>query len=185
MSWSRLKKCSRSWLLIWLNFRNRKYTYPNRVVCCSAYVILYLYLCWISRWSELSRANRVSHDRHYIMVFPVEHPLFKFKSRTHTGLCLLFILMHDSLPPSPCSSYWSIQALQASLQFALNPIPTDQLSGQQQQQQLRLANLTHIRILLNSLLVVGAMAKKAWIKNKCCWACNKSKKKNNKVKNTR
>lgn len=93
------------------------------------------------------------------MVFPVEHPLFKFKSRTHTGLCLLFILMHDSLLPSPCSSYWSIQALQASLQFALNPIPTDQLSGQQQQQQQRLANLTHIRILLNSL--VGAMAKKA------------------------
>lgn len=166
MSWSRQwKKCSRSWLLIWLNFRNRKYTTnPNRVVCCSAYVI--------SRWSELSRANRVSHDRHYIMVFPVQHPLFKFKSRTHTGLCLLFILMHDSLLPSPCSSYWSIQALQASLQFALNPIPTDQLSGQQQQQ--RLANLTHIRILLNSL--VGAMAKKAWIKNKC-WDCNKSKKK--------
>lgn len=112
------------------------------------------------------------------MVFPVQHPLFKFKSRTHTGLCLLFILMHDSLLPSPCSSYWSIQALQASLQFALNPIPTDQLSGQQQQQQQRLANLTHIRILLNSL--VGAMAKKAWIKNKC-WTCNKSKKK---VKNT-
>lgn len=144
MSWSRQwKKCSRSWLLIWLNFRNRKYTtYPNRVVCCSAYVI--------SRWSELSRANRVSHDRHYIMVFPVQHPLFKFKSRTHTGLCLLFIFKHDSLLPSPCSSYWSIQALQASLQFALNPIPTDQLSGQQQQ---RLANLTHIRILLDSLLV--------------------------------
>lgn len=82
------------------------------------------------------------------MVFPVEHPLFKFKSRTHTGLCLLFIFKHDSLLPSPCSSYWSIQALQASLQFALNPIPTDQLSGQQQQQQQqqRLANLTHIRI---------------------------------------
>lgn len=133
------------------------------VLSAALHIELYLSYCvtmlnFTMIRTELNRVNRVSHDRHYSMVFPVEHPLFKFKSRTHTGLCLRFLLIHDSLllfSPSPCSSYWSIQALQASLQFALNPIPTDQLSWQQQQAG-KLDSYSH-----SPQLVVGALAKKA------------------------
>lgn len=123
--------------------------------------------------TELYRVNRVSHDRHYSMVFPVEHPLFKFKSRTHTGLCLRFLLIHDSLllfPPSPHSSYWSIQALQASLQFCAQPNSDRPIKLATTTEAGKLDSYSH-----SPQLVVGALAKKAWIKKKC-WACNKSTK---------
>lgn len=90
-------------------------------------VRLLLCICYFPSCSALSGTLCISHDRHcdHARAFPVEHPLFKFKSRTRTRFC--FVLIHDFCFPPPLSfsfSYWSIQALRAglSLQFALNPI---------------------------------------------------------------